>query len=171
MPLWGHQGSSGLPLCLPGDCRMLCLSPSWLTHATLLIVPPLMQEHVTGCPFRHGVNRTEVLFPYIFFSNRSVVSPCLDFPGVPTPRDEGTFKPKDWLPAFAFSFLSALTQTQQLKTTVSCGSAIEAQDSQCLLLRIPHRAAGLHSSEACVREDLLLSSLTWLLAASGPPWL
>lgn len=99
-----------------------------------------MQEPVTGCPFRRGVHRTEVLFPYIFSPVGQWSLSCLDFPGVPTPREEGTVRNQKmgFLPLLSLSLSSALTQTQQLKTTESfCGSAIQAQASQLLLAQDP----------------------------------
>ena len=64
------------------------------------------------------LDRTEVLFSYIFYPNLSVVSAISCFPGVLTPREGVVSEAKSLTSYLCFlSFFGTFPQTQPLKTT------------------------------------------------------
>lgn len=141
LPPWDTREALGsLSLCLPGDCRVLCLSSSWLTYATLLIVPSShagTHDRVSSqTPSKQDRGPPSLHFFLQSVSGLYHVLMSLEFQ-LQEKRVLSEAKRLASCLCFLY-FLSALTQTQQHKTTDSfCGSAIQAQDSQMPLAQDP----------------------------------
>lgn len=136
MPLWGYQGSSGCSLCLTGDCRLLSV--------------PLLADtcHTSDCPSSRAGTRDRVSFQtwrkqdrgplslHFFLQSVSGLYHVLISLELQPQEMRVLSEAKRLASCLCFlSFLSALTQTQQLKTSVSVGQQSRHRTARCLLLR------------------------------------